>query len=108
MKKPKIFIPNSYDIVGSAVYEYLLHNPYEPLIAFFYQKYEWESDDEWERREEFVDIDSGAVVFLYDFCEGQTCVKDLTVVPLSVVTGYYADNVLKRDNTNEHQEETYK
>ena len=95
LKLNKEDIPNSYDIVSSAVYEYLLHNPYEPLIAFFYQKYEWESDDEWEWHEELVDIDSGAVVFLYDFCEGQTCVKDLTLVPLSAVTKYYTDNVLK-------------
>lgn len=96
MKKPnKDTVQNSYDIVGSAIHEHLLHNDCEPLIAFFYQKYEFESDDEWEWCEELVDIDSGALIFLYDFCEGQTCVKDLTVVPLSAVTGYYADNVLK-------------
>jgi hypothetical protein len=87
--------PNSYDIVGSAVDEYFIHNPCEPLIAFFYQKYELEGDDEWEWHKELLDIDYGEIVFLHDFCEGQTCVKDLKLVPLSVVTEYYANHVLK-------------
>ena len=38
-----------------------------------------------------------------DFCEGQTCVKDITIVPLHEVTSFYAENKLKgeKEETND-------
>ena len=84
---------DSYDIVGEAVREYWKSTYPQDMIAFFYQKYEWEKEWEWE--EEFASPhasdDFETVVFQYDFCEGQTCVKDLIVVPFDEVSGFYAE-----------------
>ena len=83
---------NSYDIVGEAVREDWKDTYPQDMIAFFFQKYEWE--DEWEWHDELVSPhawdDYETTVFLWDFCEGQTCVKDLTVVPLDKVAAFYA------------------
>ena len=88
--------PDSYDVVAEAVREYWKENYPEDMVAFFYQKYEYESDKEWEWKEELVecegDCDYENMTFLYDFCEGQTCVKGLTVVPLRKVTAFYAEH----------------
>lgn len=50
---------------------------------------------EWEWEEEFASPhasdDFETVVFQHDFCEGQTCVKDLIVVPFDEVSGFYAE-----------------
>lgn len=87
----------SYDIVGEAVSEYWRETLFPcDVIAFFYQKYEYEKN--WEWREELVeshsDRDYESMTFLNDFCEGQTCVKDITIVPLWKVTEYYTQHVL--------------
>lgn len=87
---------NSYDIVAKAVREFWKANYPQDVIAFFYQKYVHE--DSWDWCEELIlcaginNYDS--MEFINDFCEGQTCVKDLTIVPLSDVTEFYADKKL--------------
>lgn len=91
---------DSYSIVADAVREYWKsHHFAEPVIAFFYQKYEYESDTEWEWCEELIENsatdDFETVIFQFDFCEGQTCVKELVVVPFDKVTEYYTKNVIK-------------
>lgn len=87
---------NSYDIVAKAVREFWQENDPQEVIAFFYQKYAHE--ESWEWHEElvlcFASNDYENMEFLNDFCEGQTCVKDLTIVPLSDVTEFYADKIL--------------
>lgn len=89
---------NSYDIIANAVREYWERNYPTDVVAFFYQKYEFERDDEWEWCEELV-FPQGSdnwetVIFQNDFCEGQTCVKDITIVELDKITSYYAENVI--------------
>ena len=78
---------NSYDIVSKEIknyWNYLAdHNlPVDIFyIAHFYQKYEY--SDKWEECTEIVECQDGHdVIFMMDFCEGQTQVKDLTVYTL--------------------------
>lgn len=85
---------NTYDYVEDAVRKYWKeHYPME-MIAFFYQKYDFE--DEWRRQTELIECDSdrddGTVIFLNDFCEGETDIKCLHVVPLEDVMEFYFDN----------------
>ena len=88
---------NSYDIIANAVREYWKENYPTDVIAFFYQKYDFESDDEWEWCEELIYPEGSDnwddVIFHSDFCEGQTCVKDITIVELDKITSYYVENV---------------
>ena len=83
---------NSYDYITDAVRTYWKNTFPQDVVAFFQQKYSYEN--KWERCEEVVfcksDSDYETVSFLDDFCEGQTCIKNITIVPLSEVTGYYA------------------
>lgn len=81
---------DSYDIVGEAVVEYWKANYPCDVIAFFYQKYEHEKNLEW--CEELVHSCSSMnydLEFASDFCEGQTCVSSINIVPLSDVTEFY-------------------
>lgn len=82
----------SYDIVGKAVRDYWDEHGYQDdMVAFFYQKYEFESDKDWVFMSEIVLHDGrGNMEFLSDFCEGETCVKNLTVVPLDIVLEEYS------------------
>ena len=93
---------DSYDFVAKAVRKYWEDTYPQDVVAFFYQKYEYEQ--EWYWHEELVEYESSSdyqtVYFLNDFCEGQTCVKDITVVPLSEVTSYYARNELRKTEEN--------
>ena len=61
------------------------------MRRFFQQKYSW--DDKWERCEELVEYhgsdDYENMTFLSDFCEGQTEVKDVVIIPLREVTAFY-------------------
>ena len=70
------------------------------VVAFFYQKYAW--DDKWEWHEELVEChgsdDYENMTFLSDFCEGQTEVKDVTIVSLHDVTAFYAKHQLPTQN----------
>ena len=83
----------SQEIVAEAVTAFWQETYPQDVIAFFYQKYEWE--DKWWWQEELVESEYGhnyeTMTFLNDFCEGQTCVKDITIVPLREVTRYYAE-----------------
>ncbi len=85
---------DSYDIVGGAVVEYWKANYPCDVIAFFYQKYEHEK--EWEWCEELIlscSSQNYELEFASDFCEGQTCVKDIHIVPLHTVTEFYAEQL---------------
>lgn len=87
---------DSYDIVAEAVRKYWEENFPCDVVAFFGQKYDFEPDTAWEWCEEVItctssDPDRAEIEFLNDFCEGQTCVKDLHIVPLHEVTGYYTE-----------------
>ncbi len=66
----------------------------QTVIAFFFQKYDFES--EWEYCEELIyphgSDDYDMVVFHNDFCEGQTEVKDIRIVPLDEIILFYRDN----------------
>ena len=78
----------------------------QEVIAFFYQKYKHEK--EWEWYAELATPDSSdnytTVYFENDFCEGQDCVKDLTIVPLSEITEYYAFRVLGKPRESDTKE----
>ena len=93
------YVKNSYDYISDAVRTYWRNYFPCDVVAFFRQKYDF--DIEWEWREEVVfcksDSDYESVTFLSDFCEGQTCVKDITIVPLSDVIGYYESTKLNYD-----------
>ena len=93
---------DSYDFVAEAVRKYWEETYPQDVVAFFYQKYEYEQ--EWDWHEELVECESSydcqTVTFLYDFCEGQTCVKDITVVPLREITSYYTRNELWKTEKN--------
>jgi hypothetical protein len=89
---------NSYDIVAEAVRKYWVENYPQPVIAFFFQKFDYENDNEYRWHSELVECQSiddyKTVIFLYDFCEGETCVKDLQIVSLEDVLDYYVKNIL--------------
>lgn len=95
---------DSYDFVEEAVRKYWEDTYPQDVIVFFYQKYDYEN--EWDWHEELVmcggSSDWETVEFLRDFCEGQTCVKNIAVVPLSEVTSYYARNELWKTEENDH------
>lgn len=104
---------SSYDIVGDAVSKFWREKCFPMnVVCFFYQKYDYWQDDEWEWREEFAspvsDSDYDKVLFQNDFCEGQSVVKDLVIVPFDEVTGYYTKNVIAKDKeTNLTSEELF-
>ena len=87
---------NSQEIVADAVVAFWSETYQQDVIAFFSQKYDF--DTEWTQHAELVEWDghwgSYDMVFHNDFCEGQTCVKDITIVPLHEVTAYYAEHQL--------------
>lgn len=83
---------DTYDIVGDAVREFW-HKLYPTdAVVFFWQKYE--HSDAWEWCEELVechsDTDYENMTFLYDFCEGQTEVQIVAIVPLRTLTEFYS------------------
>lgn len=93
---------DSYDIIGDAVHEYWRENYPCDVVAFFWQKYDFEPDTQWQWCEEVItctssNIDRAGIEFLDDFCEGQTCVKDVRIVPLSDVTEFYTKHNFERE-----------
>ena len=82
---------DSYDVIAGAVKDYWKVNYPQDVVAFFQQKYSW--DDKWARCEELVEChgsdDYENMTFLSDFCEGQTEVKDVVIIPLREVTAFY-------------------
>lgn len=85
---------NSDDIIEEAVKKYWKEKYPQDVIAFFYQKHDWAKL--WEWCEELVECHGSSdyenMTFLNDFCEGENCVKGLTIVPLSEVTEFFAEN----------------
>ena len=88
----------SDDIIEEAVTKYWQESAPQDVIVFFYQKYSHEA--EWKFCKELVmansSYDYDSMTFLNDFCEGQTDVKDIIIVPLKDVTLYYAEHVLNK------------
>ena len=89
---------NSYDIIADAVRKYwnkVSQHPCE-VIAFFYQRYDFESDNDWRFEQELCmphsSSDFNTVEFLDDFCEGETEVKDIKIVALDDILDYYVEN----------------
>lgn len=84
---------NNYDIVAKAVREYWNNSIPQTVIAFFYQKYDFEK--EWEWCEELITpngyTDYETVIFENDFWEGQTQIKNITIIPLDEITSFYAE-----------------
>ena len=89
---------NSYDFIEEAVREYWYKTYPQDVVAFFYQKYKHETDDEWEFMYELIECQNSGdyenMIFHNDFCEGQTCVKGIVIIPLNEVLEYYARDVL--------------
>lgn len=89
---------DSYDIVAEAVRKFWRENCPQPVIAFFYQKYDY--DNKWEWREELIECESSSnydmVIFQMDFCEGQEDVKDLTIASLDEVIDFYEKNKIRQ------------
>lgn len=90
---------DSYDIVAEAVRKFWRENRPQPVIAFFYQKYDY--DNKWEWCEELIECESSynydMVIFQMDFCEGQEDVKDLTIASLDEVIDFYVKNKIRQD-----------
>ena len=89
---------NSYDVIAGAVKDYWkVHYP-QDVVVFFKQKYSW--CEQWERCEELVEcygIDNYEnMTFLSDFCEGQTDVKDVVIIPFHEVTSFYYERKIKK------------
>ena len=88
---------DSYDVIAGAVKDYWKVNYPQDVVSFFQQKYSW--DDKWERCEELVEChgndDYENMTFLSDFCEGQTEVKDVVIIPLREVTAFYYERKIK-------------
>ena len=86
----------SYDVIEKQVKAFWQETYPQDVIAFFHQKYSWEK--EWEWCEELVESNGSGdfenMTFLNDFCEGQTDVKDIYIVPLKEVTEFYSKNKL--------------
>lgn len=89
--KTKAECVSNYDRVAACVKAYWQQFFPQDVVAFFFQKYIYETD--WEPCEEVVFCESpndyDSVTFLNDFCEGQTCIKDIVIVPLSEVVEHY-------------------
>lgn len=97
---------DSYDVIAEAVKDYWKANYPQDVVAFFQQKYSW--DDKWERCEELVECHESNnyenMTFLSDFCEGQTEVKDVVIIPLREVTAFYYERKIERDKKVYHGE----
>ena len=88
---------DSYDVIAGAVKDYWKVNYPQDVVSFFQQKYSW--DDKWERCEELVEChgsdDYENMTFLSDFCEGQTEVEDVVIIPLREVTAFYYERKIE-------------
>ena len=82
---------NTYDIVAEVVKKLWSETHKQDVVAFFEQKYNW--DNHWYEIECIVryneDGDPCVMEFDWDFCEGQTDIRNLYVIPLTdVLKGY--------------------
>lgn len=83
---------NNYDAVANATREYWRKNDKKQVVAIFDQKYSHEK--EWEHLRVFIDYDDrhdDTVIFDYDFCEGQTDIKNLKIVSLDEILDVYEE-----------------
>lgn len=72
----------SEKIISDAIEDYWTMCGLCDLIVLFEQKYEHESD--WEECAEFASpysSDCCKPIFRNDFCEGQTCVRKIQIIP---------------------------
>lgn len=92
---------DSYDIIAEEVKKFWKSSFPQEVIAFFQQKYEFENDEEWEDHSELVECEGSdcydTTIFLNDFCEGQTCVKNIKIVPLDEILEFYKINKLGKE-----------
>lgn len=86
----------SEDYIADAIRLYWKDSIPEDVVVYFYQKYDFDTEWEWCEEVAFCKSDSDyeSVTFLSDFYEGQTCVKDITIVPLSEVIEHYEETKL--------------
>lgn len=88
----------SSEIIADKIRKFWEEHGDEEVVVFFWQKYEWEKD--WQ----FVVITAECykrdniyiVSFNTDFCEGQTCVKDIKIGLLYDVLNDYYKQILKK------------
>lgn len=82
----------SCTIVYNAVRSFWKKTCFQPVVVFFSQKHEFE--DEWEQHAEIAYPDNyyDDVVLMDHFCDGQTEVKDIKIVPIDELVQFYIDN----------------
>jgi hypothetical protein len=94
---------SSYEIVADEIRKFWRKTYPQTVIAFFDQKYDHES--EWERHNELAspigDNDYKNVEYEYDFCEGQTDVRNVHIASLEEVTEFYRKHNIKECDSNE-------
>ena len=85
---------DNYDIVADKVRSFWKETYPQVVIAFFFQKYNFES--EWEYCTELIyphgSDDYDTVIFHTDFWEGQTEIKDIKILPLDEIIEFYEQN----------------
>ncbi len=87
---------NSADIIADACREYAKKkfeiDREQTLVAIFDQKYDHE--DEWEHiiTPAWIKLKTGQVIFEWDFCEGQTDVKNVKIYTLDFILNFFDDN----------------
>lgn len=95
---------NSYEIVADEIRKFWRKTYPQTVIAFFDQKYDYESESEWEQHNELVspigDYDYKNMEFECDFCEGQTDVKDVHIASLREVMEFYRKHNIKERDSN--------
>lgn len=88
---------NSYDIVADEIIKFWKKTYPQIVIAFFDQKYDYES--RWEQHNELAfpvgDWDYENMEYQYDFCEGQTDVRNIHIASLEEVTEFYRRHHIK-------------
>lgn len=95
-------VRDSYDIIADAVRDFWKQQGFATdVIVFFFQKYSTEK--KWEHCEELAmchsDTDFECVEFLSDFCEGQTQVRNIHIVPLDNISQFYYNSIFKHIDT---------
>ena len=91
---------DSYEIVADEIRKFWRKTYPQTVIAFFDQKYDYES--KWEQLNELAfQMDYGDyknVEYQYDFCEGQTDVRNVHIASLEEVVEFYRKhNIKERD-----------
>lgn len=92
---PSAKIESSTDIIRNAVRKYWTEESQHPesVVVYFYQKYDFDSDDKWVLHAEYVmphsSDDFSTVIFEHDFCKGQSDVKDINIVSAEKVFDFY-------------------